>query len=126
MDGAPGCGHTRFMVQTVSPLPVHGDVIVGRDAAGKLLRVSRHAELDRVVLSIWDGGRCAATLRLATGDVPEVVRVLAATLVDEPAPALAAVPPAGGTPDREQPWAQARRWATRATREARRRLRGTT
>lgn len=78
------------MVQTVSPLPVHGDVIVGRDAVGKILRVSRHAELDRVVLSIWDGGRCVATLRLATGDVPEVVRVLVGTLVDENAAGPAA------------------------------------
>jgi hypothetical protein len=110
------------MVQSVSPLPVHGDVVVGRDAAGKVLRVSRHAELDRVVLSIWEGGRCVATLRLAAGDVPELVRVLVGTLVDEGPPRLAAVPPAGGAPDREQPWTTARRWADRARTELRRRL----
>jgi hypothetical protein len=113
------------MVQTVSPLPVHGDVIVGRDAVGKILRISRHSELDRVVLSIWDGGRCVATLRLATGDVPELVRVLVTTLVDEGTPGLAAVASTGGTPDRrQQPWALARRWADQARNEVRRRLTG--
>ena len=115
------------MVQTVSPLPVHGDVIVGRDAVGKVLRVSRHSELDRVVLSIWDGGRCVATLRLAAGDVPELVRVLVGTLVDERAPGLAAVASTGGAPGRrQQPWAQVRRWADRARDEVRRRLPGDT
>jgi hypothetical protein len=113
------------MVQTVSPLPVHGDVIVGRDAAGKILRVSRHSELDRVVLSIWDGGRCVATLRLASGDVPELVRVLVGTLVDEGAPGRVAVASAGGAQDRRQPqWAVVRRWADRARDEVRRRTGG--
>jgi len=112
------------MVQTVSPLPVHGDVIVGQDAVGKILRVSRHSELDRVVLSIWDGARCVATLRLATGDVPELVRVLVGTLVDESAPALAAVAPADGAPAREHPWTTALRWANRGRDEVRRRLAG--
>jgi len=113
------------MVQTVSPLPVHGDVIVGRDAVGKILRVSRHSGLDRIVLSIWDGGRCVATLRLAAGDVPELVRVMVGTLVDESAPGLAAAASADGAPGREQqPWMLVRRWADRARDEVRRRLTG--
>jgi hypothetical protein len=113
------------IVHTVSPLPVHGDVIVGRDAVGKVLRVSRHAESDRVVLSIWDGGRCAATLRLAAADVPELVRVLAGTLVDDSPPGLAAVPSAGGAPGRGKPHRMpVRRWADRARDEVRRRLTG--
>jgi hypothetical protein len=77
------------MVQIVTPLPVHGDVIIGQDTAGRILRISRHADLDRVVLSIWDGGRCMGTVRLASADVPELVRVLVSSLVDETAPALA-------------------------------------
>ena len=121
LSGTRAVGHST-MVQTVSPLPVHGDVIVGQDAVGKILRVSRHSELDRVVLSIWDGARCVATLRLATGDVPELVRVLVGTLVEEGAPAVAAVGPAGDPPHREQPWERARRWADRAGVEVRRRL----
>jgi hypothetical protein len=77
------------------------------------------------VLSIWDGGRCVATLRLATGDVPELVRVLVGTLVAERAPGLAAVASADDTPGREQqPWRLVRRWADRARAEVRRRLTG--
>jgi hypothetical protein len=126
MDGRCARGHTQIMAQTVSPLPVHGDVLVGRDAAGKFLRVSRHSELDRVVLSIWDGGHCVATLRLAAGDVPELVRILVGTLVEERAPVLAAVPSTGDARGREQPWLLARRWADRARDEVRRRLTGDT
>jgi hypothetical protein len=111
------------MVQSVSPLPVHGDVIIGQDTAGRILRVSRHAELDRVVLSIWDGGRCKATVRLAAADVPELVRILVGTLVEESAPTLAAAP-GRSAPRREQPWATARRWADRARGEVHRRLAG--
>ena len=59
-----------------TPLPVNGDVVVGRDRAGRVLRVSGHPDLDRVVLSIWQEGRCLATVRLAAGDVPDLVRVL--------------------------------------------------
>jgi hypothetical protein len=67
-----------------TPLPAHGDVVVGRDRAGRVLRISGHPELDRVVLSIWDGDRCLATVRLATTDVPEVVRALVDAAVREP------------------------------------------
>jgi hypothetical protein len=67
------------MVQSVTPLPAHGEVIAGRDIAGRMLRISHHAELDRVVLSIWDGGRCVGTVRLATEDVPDLVNALVVT-----------------------------------------------
>jgi hypothetical protein len=67
-----------------TPLPAHGDVVVGRDRAGRVLRISGHPELDRVVLSIWDGGQCLATVRLATADVPELVRALVDAAVREP------------------------------------------
>ena len=69
------------MIRTVTPLPSIGDVIPGRDVAGRELRISGHPESDRVVLSIWQDGRCQATLRLARADVPEVTRALAASLV---------------------------------------------
>lgn len=64
---------------TVSPLPQHGDVVVGRDAAGRTLRVSGHPESGRVVLSIWQDTVCRATVRLAPEDVPEVLAMLART-----------------------------------------------
>ncbi len=65
----------------ISPLPRRGTTLLGRDAAGRSLRVSSHPEAGRVVLSIWDHDRCLATVRLMEGDVPELVRSLTACLV---------------------------------------------
>ena len=65
-----------------TPMPSRGDVIVGRDRAGRVLRVSAHPEFGRVVLSMWDGGRCIGTFRLAPGDIPDLVRVLSSAAVD--------------------------------------------
>jgi hypothetical protein len=84
------------MGQTVTPLPSIGDVISGRDVPGRELRISGHPESDRVVLSIWQDGRCQATVRLARSDVPEVTRALVAGLV--PLPAIAE--PDGRRPNR--------------------------
>jgi hypothetical protein len=67
-----------------TPVPTHGDVVVGRDRAGRVLRISSHPEFDRVVLSIWQEGQCLATLRLAPADVPELVRVLVNAAVQQP------------------------------------------
>jgi hypothetical protein len=58
--------------------------VVGRDRAGRVLRVSSHPEFDRVVLSIWQEGQCLATLRLAPSDVPDLVRVLVDAAVQQP------------------------------------------
>jgi hypothetical protein len=82
------------MGQTVTPLPTLGDIVVGRDVAGRILRISSHPEADRVVLSIWQDGRCLATVRLARADVPAVAHALAGTLVpfEQPTPALEPVP----------------------------------
>jgi len=71
---------------TISPLPRHGDVIVGRDVAGRTLRVSGHPESGRVVLSIWQDSICRATLRLAPEDVPSFVEMLTRSAI-EPASA---------------------------------------
>lgn len=65
----------------LSPLPTHGNVLLGRDVAGRALRISSHPEAGRVVLSIWDHDRCVGTVRLADGDVPDLVRTLTACLV---------------------------------------------
>jgi hypothetical protein len=64
---------------SISPLPRHGDVIVGRDVAGRTLRISGHPDSGRVVLSIWQDNVCRATLRLATEDVSEFVDLLTRT-----------------------------------------------
>jgi len=79
LDDACLGGHTQGMA--VSPLPTRGTVLVGRDIAGRSLRISSHPQAGRVVLSIWDHERCVATVRLAETDVPDLVRSLTACLV---------------------------------------------
>ena len=74
---------------TISPLPRHGDVVVGRDAAGRTLRVSGHPEAGRVVLSIWQDTLCRATVRLLPEDVPALVERLSRSAVET------ATPPSG-------------------------------
>jgi hypothetical protein len=64
-------------------MPARGEVIVGRDHAGRVLRMSSHPEIDRVVLSIWQDERCLSTFRLTAGDVPELVRALIATALPD-------------------------------------------
>jgi hypothetical protein len=66
---------------TVSPLPRQGSTLLGRDTAGRRLRVSSHPDAGRVVLSIWQDDICRATLRLAEEDVPELVEMLSSSLV---------------------------------------------
>ncbi len=73
----------------VAPVPSQGDIVVGRDAVGRVLRVSAHPELDRVVLSIWQEGRCLATVRLASDDIPDLVRTLTASVIRDDPPVWA-------------------------------------
>lgn len=113
------------MAQIVTALPVHGDVILGRDRAGRVLRISRHADAGRVVLSIWDTGRCMATVRLATEDVPNLVRALVDTLVDEPPAPLPRPVSASQTIPLTRdagPWDAARQAADRIRSQVRRRF----
>ena len=55
--------------------------MLGRDRAGRRLRVSSHPDAGRVVLSIWQDDIRRATLRLAEEDVPELVKMLSSSLV---------------------------------------------
>jgi hypothetical protein len=71
---------------TISPLPRHGDVVVGRDAAGRTLRISGHPEAGRVVLSVWQDNVCRATIRLLPEDVPSLVEMLSRSAVETAAP----------------------------------------
>jgi hypothetical protein len=70
---------------TVSPLPTRGGVHVDRRDDGRTLRVAAHPETGTVTLSIWRGDVCVATHQLTTTDVPELIEMLARSLV-EPAP----------------------------------------
>ena len=66
-----------------APAPRRGDVVVGRDVSGRVLRISSHPDHGRVVVSIWQDGRCIGTVRLAPQDVPDVVRSLTAAIVSD-------------------------------------------
>jgi hypothetical protein len=66
---------------TISPIPRRGSTLLGRDTAGRRLRVSSHPDAGRVVLSIWQDDICRATLRLAEEDVPELVKMLSSSLI---------------------------------------------
>ena len=70
---------------TVSPLPSRGGVHFDRRDDGRALRVTAHPEAGTVTLSIWRGDMCVATHQLDTADVPDLIEMLARSLV-EPAP----------------------------------------
>jgi hypothetical protein len=67
---------------SVSPLPRRGGVHLDVRDAGRALRVSAHPETDSVVLSIWRGDECVATHHVAARDVPDLIKMLAGTLVE--------------------------------------------
>jgi len=73
-----------------APAPRRGDVVVGRDTVGRALRISSHPEYGRVVLSLWQDGRCIGTVRLAPEDVPDLVRSLTSAVLPEPGDVAAA------------------------------------
>ena len=79
----------------VTPLPSAGEVFLDPRGSGRALRVSWHAGRgqgsdgpgqggagqDLVVLSLWSGGTCTGSFRLAAEDVPALVNVLRRGLV---------------------------------------------
>ena len=65
---------------TILVLPAHGDVVLDSRGEGRALRVTWHHEGEVVVLSLWHGGTCSGTFRLARDDVPALVSALVAGL----------------------------------------------
>ena len=80
MDTALCRAHTPEM--SVSPLPRRGDVQFDARNEGRALRVSAHPESGSVVLSIWRGDHCVATHHVTAADVPDLIKMLAASLVE--------------------------------------------
>jgi hypothetical protein len=70
----------------VTAVPRIGDVLTGRDALGRTLRVSAHPGSGRLVLSIWQEGACLATVRLDAEGLERLSGVLAglAATLDSP------------------------------------------
>lgn len=74
------------MTPLTVPVPERGGIVVARDVSGRVLRITGHPESGRVVLSIWQGPGCIATLRLAPEDVPEVSAALIRAVLPPAAP----------------------------------------
>jgi len=64
------------MNHAVVPLPSSGDVFVDARNPEKGLRVTWHQDAGVVVVSLWRGDTCTATLQLAPQDVPRLVAAL--------------------------------------------------
>jgi phosphopantothenate synthetase len=62
--------------------PGSGVVLGDRDRPRRALRVSAHPEAELVLLSVWDGDRCASTVRVDPADVPALLQALARAAMD--------------------------------------------
>jgi hypothetical protein len=89
----------------VRPLPSPGDVFTDVRGEDRTMRVSYHADRGVVVVSLWVGGLCRGSFRLAEGEVGRLIDLLEATRLaaayapplpaSDPAPASDPVPEAG-------------------------------
>jgi hypothetical protein len=70
----------------VLPLPNPGEVFDDVRDNGRTMRVSHHAEVGVVVVSLWAGGLCRASFRLRTDDLPRLMTVLGEVDLSAPAP----------------------------------------
>jgi hypothetical protein len=61
---------------TASWLPTSGEVFLDKRGSHRTLRLSWHHERGIVVLSLWRGGLCTGTFRLAVEEVPELIEAL--------------------------------------------------
>ena len=57
-------------------LPSGGEIFLDERGAHRTLRLSWHHEDGLVVLSLWRGGLCTGTFRLAIEEVPDLIDVL--------------------------------------------------
>jgi hypothetical protein len=62
------------------PLPATGSVFVDARGGGRALRVSWHAEVGMVVLSLWRENVCAGSFRVPADEVPALIAALASGL----------------------------------------------
>jgi hypothetical protein len=69
---------------TVTVLPAAGEVLFDARDGDRSLRVSWHPADDLCVMSIWRGGRCAATFQLARTEAPVLIDSLVEGLALHP------------------------------------------
>lgn len=79
-------------------LPARGEVFIDSRSSDRAMRVSWHAEVGLVVLSLWREDRCTATFRLPVAEVPALVHALVEGLAHsaDPHAPRAAFPPYAG------------------------------
>ena len=69
-------------MSAVAPVPDGVEYFLDARGDARALRVSWHHEADVVVLSMWRGGECVASFRLAVEEVPELIEALREGLDD--------------------------------------------
>ena len=72
------------MTPAVVPLPASGDVFLDARGTTRGMRVSWHAELGIVVVSLWRDDTCIGTLQLPREEVPRLIAALADGLAQCP------------------------------------------
>ena len=60
----------------VLPFPTRGAWVPDARDGGRVARVTPHPETGLVVVSVWNGDTCTATIQLAADDVVEMVTAL--------------------------------------------------
>lgn len=71
---------------TVRRLPTRSEVFIDARSGERALRVTHHLDEGVLVLSIWHGGTCAATIQLPIEEAPRLVTLLATGLADQLGP----------------------------------------
>lgn len=66
----------------IAALPAHGDVFIDGRGEGRAMRLSWYGDGELLVMSLWRGGICVATFRLAREDVAALIGSLVTGLVD--------------------------------------------
>jgi hypothetical protein len=69
-------------MSAVAPVPDGVGYFLDARGDARALRVSWHHEADVVVLSMWRGGECVSSFRLAVEEVPELIEALREGLDD--------------------------------------------
>ncbi len=68
---------------TVHRLPTRTEVFSDVRSGERALRVTQHEDEGVLVLSVWQGGICTASFRLAMADAARLISLLATSLGDQ-------------------------------------------
>lgn len=85
---APARAHSGLV--PLVPFPTRGDIFLDVRGEGRALRVTGHLDDGFVVLSVWHGPVCTATMRLSAEDALRLGDVLAALTATADGQAVAA------------------------------------